>query len=258
MMRTRIIVTAIAALLASGASIAQDKKAEAAAAPAMVPVEIFTCNWRDGKDQGDLAKLNARLKEMMDKNNAPYSAWTLTPQFRAGEDGFDIAWLGSWTSGAAMGDMVDSRGGGEAAELFKSYNSVVDCSGGHMLMSSATIHAPDGPPDDGVVMFSSCTVDEDSNMEAAMKAHAKGSADMRGRGSKGYSWIFHPALGFGETDFDYYMVVAMDNYAALGKAFDVYMNGGGWGARQKLYDGVVSCDSPRVYDAKLVRKPASS
>ncbi len=258
MHKIRILVTAIAASLVSVASVAQENKGEEAVEQPIVPVEIFTCNWRKGKDEGDLAKLNARLKTMMDKDNAPYSAWTLTPQFRAGEDGFDIAWLGSWTSGAAMGGMVDSRGSGEAAELFSNYNEVVDCSGGHMLMSAVTVHAPDGPPDDGLVMFSSCTVDEDSNMDAAMKAHAKASADIRARGPKGASWLFHPALGFGETDFDYYMVVAMPNYAELGKTFDIFMNGGGWAARQKIYDGVVSCDSPRVYDAKLVRKPASS
>ena len=253
----KIMSIGLAAALASVAVGAPDAKQDTGAQP-MVPVELYACKWREGKDMGDLGKLNEKFKAMMDKNNAPYSAWMLTPQFRAGSDGFDVAWLGSWTTGAAMGKMVDNRvGGGEAAQLFESYTDVVDCSDGHMLMSSATLHAPDGPPDNGVVMFSSCTVDDDSNMEAAMKAHMKAGADIRGRGAKSYSWLFYPALGFGETDFDYYQVAAFDNYGDLGVAFDAMM-GGGWAARQKLYDGVVSCDSPRAYDARLVHKAAAN
>jgi hypothetical protein len=49
----------------------------------------------------------------------------------------------------------------------------------------------------------------------------------------------------------------MDNYSALGTAYESLLNKGGWEARQKLFAGVVSCDSPRLYDASLVRKAAA-
>jgi hypothetical protein len=157
-----------------------------------------------------------------------------------------------------MGTMMDGRMSGPAAEMLKGYNDIVDCSSGHVLMSSITVHAPNGPPDNGVVMFSSCKIAEGSSMGAASAAHMKASADMRKRGGKGSSWLFYPALGFGAVDFDYYQVIAMDNYAALGESFDLMTNGGGWEARQKLFKGATSCDSPRVYDARLVRKPEAS
>lgn len=231
---------------------------EPAAAPKAVPVEMYACDWREGKGMGDLAKLNKTFKAFADEQDPAYSAWTITPQFRAMDDGFDIGWLGSWTDGEAMGASLDRNRTGKGAEMLKSYMEVVDCSGGHILMSSVAIHAPEGPPDNGIVMFSSCKVNEKSTMAKAMEAHMKTAADMRERGAKASSWVFHPGLGSGETDFDYYWVVAMDSYSALGTAYESLLNKGGWEVRQKLFKGVVSCDSPRLYDASLVRRAASN
>ncbi len=253
----------------SGGTLAQEPAAAApaAAAPAAAasaaadratPVEMYACNLRDGKDMGDLAKINVKFKAMMAENKTAYSAWMLTPQLRSGEGGFDVGWLGSWADGASMGAAMDSRMSGPAAEMLKGYEAIMDCSAGHMLMVSETVHAPDGPPDNGVVLFSSCEVAEGSNMDAAVAAHVKVSAGMRKRGGKGSSWLFYPALGFGAVDFDYYEVVAFENYAGLGESFELMTNGGAWEANMKVFKGVTSCDSPRVYDARLVSKPAAS
>jgi hypothetical protein len=60
----------------------------------------------------------------------------------------------------------------------------------------------------------------------------------------------------GEVDFDYYLVSTFKDYAALGNAFEVVANKGGWDERTAAMKGVTSCDSPRVYDAVQVRAGA--
>jgi hypothetical protein len=123
-------------------------------------------------------------------------------------------------------------------------------------MSSLPIHAPDGPPDDGLVMFASCSLEDGATHEAAIKAHGKASAAMRGKGMEANSWLFYPGLGMGDVDFDYYLVSTFKDYPALGNTFEVYNNKGGWQDRMAAMKGVTSCDSPRVYDAVQVRAGA--
>ncbi len=217
------------------------------------PVEMFTCKFQDGKDMSDLDKVTAKFNKWADKHDHGYSAWVITPQFRALEDGFDVGWIGSWPDGNAMGKGIDTWMADPDQSVSAEFDSVVDCSNSHVLMSSLALSAPEGPPNDGLVMFSSCTVDEDSNHEAAIAAHRKAGKAMRDKGMQMNAWIFYPSLGPGKMDFDYYLVSSFKNYAALGKGFEVYNNGGGWMERQKALDGVVSCDVPRVYDSKRIR-----
>ena len=41
------------------------------------PVEIYSCNYNEGKTASDLNKVVAKWNKFMDKNKAaPYSAWT--------------------------------------------------------------------------------------------------------------------------------------------------------------------------------------
>jgi hypothetical protein len=239
-------VVAVASLLAFPA-VAQEM-------PPVAPVHMLYCDLVDGKDMDDVMEVAGEFAEYVE--GGPYSAWILTPQFRATEATWQVGWLGSWPNGASMGEGMDgwlTNGGEMASEIAE----VMDCKY-QALASSMTIHAPDGPPDNGVVSFSSCTLEDEATMAdgvAAMGTYDAAMLEMADNGAM--SWAFIPTLGMGEVDFDFYHVKAWHKYADFGKGYDAYFNGGGWQAAADASEGVVSCDTPRVYDAHLVVKAGS-
>ena len=241
----------IAVALAGSITARADDHGEA---PKAVPVEMYICNFQEGKDAGDLEKANKVFNEWAEKQGTGYSAWVITPQFRALEEGFDIGWMGAWPDGNAMGKSLGAFvGSEEGRKVGAAFDEVVDCSNSHVLMSAVAVHAPDGPGGDGLVMFSSCKVDEDSDLGEAYQAHKKMAGAMNEKGSKASSWLFYPMLGSGKVEFDYYSVLGFNSYADLGSGFEMFANGGGWAIQQETMDDIAECDSPRVYDAKLVR-----
>jgi hypothetical protein len=219
---------------------------------AAVPVELFACEWREGKGMDDLLEVAEGFKQWADEHDSGYSAWVITPQFLASENPLQVGWIGAWTSGDDMGKGMDAWRS-EGREAAAAFDKVVDCSSAHALMASYQVHAPEGPPEDGIVWFSSCTLAEGSKLERAIEAHGKTAAMMQEMGGKASSWVFVPALGAGDIDFDYYSVVSHDSYADLGSNFERYFNQGAGMKASANLQGVASCDSPRLYDAHQIR-----
>jgi hypothetical protein len=235
-----IKVSAASAVLAIGLSLSFSAKADNHAAPDINPVELYTCSFKEGKSMADLDKLDARFKKWADKNNRDHSSWRLVPLLRATESPFDVGYIGSWNSGKSMGAGMDAWGGND--DLLVEYNATIDC--GHSLLASVEISAPDGPPKNGVVWFSSRKVQENATDELAFAAHKKMGAAMREMGGKGQSWLFYPSLGFGEVAFDYYSVVSFNSMSELGEA---------WDKKASAMQTITACDSPRVYEATSIR-----
>jgi hypothetical protein len=69
------------------------------------------------------------------------------------------------------------------------------------------------------------------------------------------SWVFLPGLGFGDVDFDYYQVVSWPTYTGFGSAFDAFFNNGGWKAQTEAMTDTVECQSPNLYDSRLMHAP---
>ena len=67
------------------------------------------------------------------------------------------------------------------------------------------------------------------------------------------SWFYSPAVGAGGIDYDYYHAVAFYRYSDMGAAMELYANGGGHEAAQKLLDPVTECRAPIVFDALSLR-----
>lgn len=229
---------------------------EAGAKPA--PVEAFYCNLQEGKSMKDVMQMGKRFSKWADKNISDYAAWILTPQFGLGAELPQFIWLGSNPNGNAFGKGLDAyqKTGGDLQEGFA---SVMDCSAGHVLASSVEINAPDGPPGDGVVMFSQCSFADGSNSQKAVKAHKTFSGKMRAMGAKGSSWMFFPMLGGGNPEYDYLAVSTFKNWTDYGAAYEIYVTGGGWQKAMETYKGVTNCNQrpPTVWDVKLVRQGAS-
>ena len=212
------------------------------------PVDMYMCTFREGKGFEDLDKLDARWKKWAAKNDPGQSAWRLVPMLRATDDPFAVGYLGSWTSGEAMGAGMDAWAGG--GDLLEDYEATIECK--RALAASVEVNAPNGPPENGVVWFSSCTVNEGSTLEDAYKAHSAVSAAMREMGGKAQSWLFYPSLGFGDVPFDYYSVVTFNSMSELGAGWEMYYNKGGWKKAADMNDAA-DCDSPRVYSANAMQ-----
>jgi hypothetical protein len=212
------------------------------------PVELYSCTLMEGKTVADLDALDARFKEWADKNNKDHSSWRIVPILRSTAETFDVGYIGSWNSGSTMGAGMDAWMSNQ--DLLADYQETIDC--GHSLMASMTINAPDGPPEDGVVWFSTCKVQESASNALAVEAHKRMSAAMREMGNKGQSWLFYPSLGLGDISFDYYSVATWNSMAELGEAWEMYYNKGGWKQGMAM-DAVTQCDSPRVYKVTAIR-----
>ncbi|WP_133125916.1 hypothetical protein [Pseudohalioglobus lutimaris] len=249
----RTVVLGITAVLIAWAPAALTQ--EGGAKPA--PVEAFYCNLQPGKSMKDLMKVAGSFSRWAGKNDPTYAAWILTPQFATFTDGPQLIWLGSHPSGNHMGKGLDAwqAGGGDIQEEF---NEVIAC-GQHGLASSVEINAPDGPPEDGVVMFVECSMADEGEWQKAIAGHKKYAAAMRSLGAKNSNWVFFPMLGgSSDRDFDYWSVATFSNWTDYFAAYEIYMTGGGWQKGMESLKGAATCaaGSATVWDAKMVHKPA--
>jgi hypothetical protein len=249
--------TAVLMLSAAVITWIQPAQAQAQDAKAMppAPVEAFYCNLKEGKSKQELMQVAERFSKWADKHDPGYAAWVLSPQFGLGAELPQLIWLGSWPNGSAMGKGIAGyqKDGRDLADAF---DTVLDCSMGHALASSIEINVPDGPPGDGVVMFTQCSIAEGSDWNKAVTAHKSFSTAMRSMGAKGSNWVFFPMLGGGDLEHDYLAVSTFKDWADYGAAYDIYVTGGGWQKAMETYKGVTSCNerSPTVWDVKLVRQ----
>tara|TARA_R110000823_G_scaffold139607_7_gene269571 strand:- start:33168 stop:33926 length:759 start_codon:yes stop_codon:yes gene_type:complete len=230
--------------------------AQDAAATPPAPVEAFYCNMQSGKDMKDLMQVAERFSAWADSNDPGYAAWILTPVFGQFNELPQVVWLGSNVSGDAFGAGLEAwlEGGQDVQQAF---DKVVDC-GAHMLASSVEVNAPDGPPGDGVVMFTRCSIAEDSDFNRALAAHRDYSAAMRDMGAKNSNWLFVPMLGAPDHEFDYWGVSTFASWSEYFAGYEMYVRGG-WKKGMDAMQGVATCEqgSPSVWNVKQVRARAS-
>ncbi len=247
---TATVTTVLAAAIGSGAALAQDDDK----APTLSPVEIYTCNYLDGKGRSDLDKVVTRWNKWSDANSPePYTAWLLTPVFFGAEITFDVAWMGAWPTNKAMGSALQTwqdDGSKMSAEFF----DVLSCDS-HSSMAVLPMQPPVSEfPESSLVRFMDCKVDEDSTIQEAVQATRDFGKFMDSKGAEGTSaYVFFPGLGAGDIDFDYKLVLADVDYNSVATTAEISMNGGGWQQAQETFGGITSCDSARLYKADLVR-----
>jgi hypothetical protein len=215
------------------------------------PVDFRACNYRDGKTLADLQKVSAKFRDYANKNDLAYSAWLLVPEYHTGID-FDVGWLGAWPNSEAYGVSME-RWKSNGRQLQAEFSQVIDCSSRHEMALSRPINAPQGTPEDGVLMFYACSLSDGVDIDKAYAAHLKAGTEMKGLGSLAVSWMFLPAIGAAQADFDYYHVIGFYRYSDMGATMEMYFNGGGIQKQQAILGKVSSCATPTVFDAISVR-----
>jgi hypothetical protein len=135
------------------------------------------------------------------------------------------------------------------------FDKVSPCDG-HSNFASVNFKQPpqnDDPPDNIVLTFSDCNIAEGKTFDdvaPAITAWAKFRTD---QGSNSGHWVLFPAYGGGGEKFDFKWVSSHATHEAQGVDWDSYDGD----LNSQLFDGVLDCDSGRVYNAKNVRRAAS-
>lgn len=222
--------------------------------PYVVPVDTFTCSYKDGKGPADMDKATAAWNAWADEKGVDnYAAVVLTPYYY-GSDSFDVGWLGFWTSQEAMGAGIDAylAEGGDAAAGFA---KVVDCDS-HEHWASIQVKSPpeDESRDELVLMFTNCTKSDDVEWDALFDKVGKAAAYMEEQGFRNGAYMMWPVFGGeGDPEWDFKWVTTYANYTDFGKAYQHNANGGGRQAMNEIMGEALDCDTARVYNAKTVR-----
>lgn len=218
-----------------------------------IPVEIYTCKYADGMGPADLDAVIAKWNAWADEQGMnDYSAWTLTPFYAGPDQDFDVIWLGVAPTAQALGAAQDDwlANGGEMQALF---DRVTPCDA-HSNFATLQFKAPpesDDPPDNVVLSFSDCTIEDGKNFADDVAPAITAWAEFRtAQGSEAGHWVFFPAYGGGGEEFDFKYVAGHRTHEAQGVDYD------NWDPdkNRELFEGVLDCDSSRVYNATNRRR----
>lgn len=237
-------------LLATGAQAQQDQ-------PSPTPViEVFPCTYRGNNDMDNLRSVNERFNAWADRNNVTnYTAFTLTPYAYSADVEYEVAWLGAWPNGTAMGEneaLWLSQGG----EVAAAFDAVLECDS-HSLYAEVVINQPSTPPpENGIAMFEDCTVHEGRTVPEAIAAATQWAEYTKARGPETFSAFLFPLAGLeNDADYDFKVVTGFDSMQAFGRGTDMY-TGGGFLRAEELFGRLLTCNSPRIYRLERVRLAA--
>lgn len=252
MTKTHAFVTATSLMLCVGAVSAQEEDK----APTIFPVDTYTCNYNDGKGPEDLNAAIDGWNAWMDEQGADnYFAMTMTPNYH-GPDTFQVGWLGFAPTAEELGAGADNMAANGQAQG-AAFADAVTCDT-HSNFASMMVKEPPErqTPDSIVLAFSDCSVADGNSMSDVFDALDLWTAYQVENGYQSGSWVFFPAYGGGDVEFDFKMVSSWDNNAERGRDYDLYANGGGYQKRGEIMGDMLSCNVSRVYDGTVHRRIA--
>ena len=220
----------------------------------VLPVELYACNFQQGKDDTDLSKVIERWNKFADDNDMDdYSAWLLRPFFYTPAQDFDILWLGAYADGNAMGAGLQNWIS-DGREMNAAFEEVLDC-GAHVAYSSAMYKAPPagGAPGSGVISIMDCELNEGYRYTDVRAAELKWMDHLEKSGSKAAYYHWMPMFGGGDAEFDYKVVSAYTSFEEVGSDIENFANQGGRDVSQEIFSRIDDCDDARVYVVESIR-----
>jgi hypothetical protein len=249
-MKKKLIVIVTAALVATLGAV----NATAQEGVVFIPVDIFACNYKEGKGSADLDAVTATWNAYMDDRDADdYAAWTMTKHYASADQDFDVAWLGAHKNGTSMGEGADDwlANGGEVGAAF---GEVLTCDMSGNYASRMFKAPPDGNiPGDGVLVFSNCSLKDSARYEDVVAATNTWVDILSEAGSTAAMYHWYPVFGTGEDDIGWKVITAYSSHTEFGKNYDRMGNGGLYLKSQELFGNLAECDIARVYNVKNVR-----
>ena len=239
-------------LLAAGPGLAQ---VSADGMGKVLPVEIYTCKYKEGQGSAELDSVIASWNQFEDDSKtATYAGYLLTPFFYGPEQDFDIIWLGAFKDGNAMGANLQnwiSKGG----EVQAAFDKVIDCDA-HSGYASAMYKAPaaGSTPGSGFVTMMDCKLNEGHEYADIKAAELKWAEHLGKSKSKAGYYHWMPVFGGGDAEFDYKVVNAYASFTDIGADFEQNANGGGRELSREIFGDIDECDDARVYVSKSIRE----
>jgi hypothetical protein len=185
--------------------------------PQFRPVEMWVCNFNNGKDQGDMDKVYEDI--VAEAGDSAYSAFQLNSYFRVNQE-FDFIYLGAWADGSTMGASL----GGEMA----------------------------GDSDAGEGWEETVTCPHGNSNAQALGALRRYSDYAKANGSNVGTVVWFPAFGGGATEFDFKVANVYSDAQHFGDSMQWFTENQAYIARTNMTEGIVSCDSPRVYSGRTI------
>ena len=252
----RILITLAAGSLvfAAGCDNGAAQDEEAAPNP-VVPVELYACNYNDGMGPADFDGAVANWNAWADEAELnDYTAWTLTKFYFGPDQEFDFVWLGVAPDAKALGRGQDYQAA-NGADVDAGFAKAVNCNG-HSNFAAVQFKAPpdnDDPPSNIVLAFTDCNIAEGKDFGDDVAPAITAWTEFRtGHGSEAGHWVLFPAYGGGGEEFDFKWVTSYANHEAMGADWDQFDPA----LNSELFDGVLNCDSSRVYNATNRRRSA--
>lgn len=257
MKRLLCVVAAGTLVMPFGAAFADGHEGDAEEANVASPMELYACTYNDGKGPADLDAASKKFNDWAnDQDIDDYSAWTLVPFYSSPDQQFDVLWFGASETAKALGRVQDTwlATGSKEAEAFA---DVMACDV-HAAFAVLRMKKPAERDDDSasfVVTFSDCNISEGMSFDELYMPLKEWGDYRAANGSPAGHWVFFPAFGGGNEDFDFKWVTTADNFEGLGADWDQYSESG-WQKANELFAGKLSCDSSRAYVATTRRSAA--
>lgn len=253
MNRARITAASAAFFLLGASPVIADNHEEESDG-GFIPIEIFACNFEEGKGPEDLSAVTAKWNKYLDDEGVTdYFAALMYPNFSS-ELGFDVGWIGGWSDGNAMGAGTDMWLTSDSG-LREEFDAVLDCPT-HTLFASMRMKDPGESGEDDntfVLSFSNCSIEEGKTFEEVEAAQTAWNEYADEHGFKGGAWYMWPVWGESQdADYDFKAVGSAPNYTTVGANFQL-MADGHWRKSNEIWDGVLDCDSSRIYTTYSVR-----
>jgi hypothetical protein len=209
--------------------------------PQFRPVEMWACNFNNGKDQGDMDEVYEDLVE--DMGETAYAAFQLNPYFVSGDQDFDFIYLGAWADGSTMGSSLT-----EGEDTSDAWNEAVTCPAS-LVFASTWLNQPqnDGGTGEFVMTVSDCNNGHAISNGQAAGALRRYNEYEKANGLDVGTLLWYPAFGHGGAEFDFKLVHVYPGAQQLGDSFQWFVDSQAYTVRGNIVDGIVDCDEARVY-----------
>ena len=213
-------------------------------------LEIFQCNFSNGKDLDDTLKVASKWDEWADENySVPYAGYVMTPFYQRKSDfPYDLFWLGITPSFQALGTAQDEWSA-KGTKLIAEFDRVSPCPN-HASIYSFPVRMAKNPTPNGFLTIRGCNNKEGTTQAQYAAANAKQNEylDSIGVDSLISYWFMGAGSGI-EQAYDYLEVMGVSSMSEWGKMPDNFLTGNP--GPQDL-DALRDCDTPRVYTIQYV------
>ena len=218
--------------------------------PPGAAVEIFQCNFADGKSLEDSRKVSAKWDKWSDTNySVPYAGYLMTPFYQTKSDfSYDVFWLGVAENFESLG-IAQDEWAAKGGRLQGEFNAVSPCDN-HAALYSFAVRRPKEPTPNGYLTIRGCNNKEGSTQAKFLAANTKLNDYLDSIGVDAGIFYWFPGAGSGiDQPYDYLEVMGHSSMKEWGMMPDNFIAGN---PGPTDLDELRDCDTARVYSIEYV------